>query len=373
MKINSRFTTAVCALAALSTFMHVCRAAEAPIKLVVPDQQIQILGVQTVTLTQDAASAGARFPAQVVSPPNAEQIVSSPVAGLVSQLMVQENQAVQPGTPLVSVTGPEIGRLQLELLQASARATLARQAAAREQQLFDEGIIPQRRVQEAHAALKETDAAFKHAKGTLHLGGMSAAAIDQIIASGNPQSSIALVATQAGTVADITVKTGQRVDAASPLLRLVRSDILWLDIQVPASESAGWKAGTTIKVANRDVTAKLLSTSPVVSPESQMVLLRAEVENKDRQLRLGEVLAVEMPLADAVGGWNVPLSSVAHSDDAAVVFVRTANGFEARPVTIAASSGQQVRVRGQIRLGEKIAVSGVVALKGAWLNEKAPK
>ena len=72
-------------------------------------------------------------------------------------------------------------------------------------------------------------------------------------------------------------------------------------------------------------------------------------------------------------GWDLPLSAVAHDGNQAYVFVRTENGFEARPVTVAASAGQRVRVQGQIKSGEQVAVSGVVALKGAWLDGKEDK
>jgi hypothetical protein len=51
------------------------------------------------------------------------------------------------------------------------------------------------------------------------------------------------------------------------------------------------------------------------------------------------------------------------------VFVLTQDGFEARPVKILASAGQRVRIQGPLKAGEEIAVSSVVALKGAWLNE----
>ncbi len=52
------------------------------------------------------------------------------------------------------------------------------------------------------------------------------------------------------------------------------------------------------------------------------------------------------------------------------MFVRTPEGFEARKVKVTASAGQSVRLEGTINAGEQIAVSGVVALKGAWLTGK---
>jgi cobalt-zinc-cadmium efflux system membrane fusion protein len=342
-------------------------------KFSVPNSQVQALGIQTTPLQSQAGSVKASFPAQVVVPPTAEQVVSSPVAGLVMQLLVQQNQVVRSGTPLVRIASPELGQLQLQLLQASARATLARQAARREQALFDEGIIPQRRMQEAQAGLKEAEAALNQAKAALRLSGLSAATIARIAASGKPQDSITLAATQAGIVTEIAVKPGQRVEAATALLHVVQTDSLWLDIQLPVSESTNWQAGAKVKVQGRDVTARILSTSPTVSSGSQTVVLRAAVEGKTGRVRPGEFVTVDLPLAATQGSWDVPLSAVAHNGKQAYVFVRTSGGFEARSVKVTASAGQRVRVQGPVKAGEQIAVSGVVALKGAWLEAKESK
>jgi RND family efflux transporter MFP subunit len=351
----------------------IVQAADRPARFAVPSVQIEALGIQTAPLQPQADSVRASFPAQVVVPPNAEQVVSSPVAGLISQLFVQQNQVVRAGAPLVRIVSPELGQLQLQLLRANARATLARQTAQREQQLFDEGIIPQRRVQEAQANLSEGEAAFQQAKAALRLSGMPTATIDRIAASGNLQDSVTLSSTRAGIVTEIAVKTGQRVDSASPLLRVAQTALLWLDIQVPVTESAGWQPGTSVKVQGRDIAAHIVSASPTVSAGSQTVLLRAVIEGKAGQVRPGEFLTVELPVKTTTGSWDLPLSAVAHDGNQAYVFVRTPDGFEARPVKIEASGGQRVRVQGPIKAVEHVAVSGVVALKGAWLAEKGSK
>jgi RND family efflux transporter MFP subunit len=362
-----------CAIAALCAITSIAQAADRPARFAVPNQQIQALGIQTAPLQPQANLVRAIFPAQVMIPPNAEQVISSPVAGLVSQLLVQPNQAVRKGAPLVRITSPELGQLQLQLLQTNARATLARQAAQREQQLFDEGIIPQRRVQEAQAGLKEAEAALKQAKAALRLSGMPTTTIDQIAASGNAQDSITLLSRQSGIVTEIAVKTGQRVDAASPLLHVAQTEILSLDIQVPVAESTSWQPGTRLKVQGRDIAARILSASSTVLPGSQTVMLRAVIEGKSGQVRPGEFLTVELPVMATAGSWDLPLSAVAHDGDQAYVFVRTSDGFEARPVTVAASAGQRLRVQGPLKVGEQVAISGIVALKGAWLAAKGSK
>ncbi|MBI5907029.1 MAG: efflux RND transporter periplasmic adaptor subunit [Burkholderiales bacterium] len=376
MNINNpsfRARACACAAAALYSFALTAQAADRPAKFAVASSQVQALGIQTAPLQNQAESVRTSYPAQVVIPPNAEQVISSPVTGLVSQLLVQQNQTVRAGVPLIRIASPELGQLQLQLLQANARATLVRQAAQREQELFSEGLIAQRRVQEAHAALQEADATLKQAKTALRLSGMSMAAIDKVAASGNPQESLVLAATQAGVVTEIKAKPGQRVDSTTPLMHLAQTGTLWLEIQVPVAESTRWIPGTKLKVQGRDMTAHLLSSSAMVASGSQMVVMRALVQGKAGQVRPGEFLTVELPVAATAGAWDIPLSAVAHDGDQAYVFVRTPDGFEARPVKVSASAGQRVRIQGPVKAGEEVAVSGVVALKGAWLDEKGSK
>lgn len=367
-KRNLRFYLCTCAVAMAYALTATAQATNRSTQFTVPNSQIQVLGIKTVTLQSQTDLIKARFPAEVVASTTARQVVSAPVAGLVAQLLVQQNQAVQPGTPLVRIASSELGQLQLQLLQATARAKLARQSARREQALFDEGIIPQRRVQEAQAALMVGEAALNQAKAALRLSGMSAATIQHIAVAGKPQDSITLTATQVGIVTEIAVKPGQRVDAATALLQVAQTDSLRLDIQLPVSENTNWPAGTKVKVLGRDVSARILSVSPIVSSSSQTVQLRAEVEGNTGQIRSGEFVTVELPLAATAGSWDVPLSAVAHDGNQAYVFVRTSQGFEARPVKVVVSARQLVRVQGSLEVGEQIAVSGVVVLKGAWLS-----
>lgn len=354
----------------LSAFAMSAMAAEAGSQFAVPEAQIKALGITTVALQAGEGSVLKSFPARIRVPPNAEQVVSSSVAGMVKQLLVEQNQTVKAGDPLLRLASPEFGQLQLSLLQASARATLARQNAQREKQLFEEGIVAQRRQQESQAALSEAEASLKQAKAALRLSGMPAPAIDRIIASGTPQDELTLVASVSGIVVEVDAKLGERVDAASALMRVVQPDVLWADIQVPVTDSATWAVNTPVTLKGRKATGRVLSSGATVSADSQTVLVRALIEGNTADLRPGEVVAAELPMGTGKGGWELPLAAVAHDGDKAVVFVRTKEGFDARPVTVSASAGQRVRVDGALKAGEAVAVTSVVALKGAWLSRQ---
>lgn len=93
----------LCTLAILCVFSCNVNAAEQLTKFMVPNNQIQAMGIKTMTLESNSESVEVSFPAQVVVPPTAEQVVSSPVAGLVTQLLVQPNQVVSAGAPLLKM------------------------------------------------------------------------------------------------------------------------------------------------------------------------------------------------------------------------------------------------------------------------------
>lgn len=367
------FSLHACSALALCFLAVASQAADRPAKFAVAAGQLQALGIQTAPLQTQAEPVKTSFPAQVTLAPGAEQVVSSPLSGLVLQVLVQPNQAVRPGAALIRIASAELGQLQLQLFQATTRATLARQTAQREQALFGEGIIAQRRVQEAQAALREAEAALKQAKTALRLNGMPSATVDAVAASGNPQESIVLGATRAGVVTEIKVKPGQRVDPMAALVHLAQTDVLWLEIQAPVADSAGLVPGTRLKVAGREISAQIVSSGAAVASGSQMVVVRAVVQGKTQQVRPGELLMVELAASATAAGWSLPLAALAHDGDQAYVFVRTPDGFEARPVKVLTSAGQRVRVAGAVKAGEQVAVSGVVALKGAWLDDKGGK
>ncbi|MBC7404531.1 MAG: RND transporter, partial [Cytophaga sp.] len=132
-------------------------AAERTARFAVAEKQMRSLGIEVAAIQGQGAPIVMRLPAQVIVPPNREQIISSSLAGLPVQLFVQQNQLVKQGAPLLRMVSAEFGQLQLQLMQTNSRATLARQAAQRERALLEEGIIAQRRVEETQASLKESE------------------------------------------------------------------------------------------------------------------------------------------------------------------------------------------------------------------------
>ena len=108
----------------------------------------------------------------------------------------------------------------------------------------------------------------------------------------------------------------------------------------------------------------------MVSSSSQTIALRAAIDGNTDKVRPGEVVTAELAAAMTQDGWDVPLSAVVYDGSQAYLFIRTSDGFEARAVMVLSSARQHVRVQGRLKAGEQVAVSSVIALKGAWLDAK---
>lgn len=360
----ARVALALAALAALTAALPSLAADE----FKVSPAQMQALGIQVQRLDKPSPITGLAYAARVVLPPTQESVLSATLAGSVDQLLVTENEAVKAGQPLVRLVSPELGELQLRLAEAASKSRLSKKALARERALLADGIVPERRVQEAEVLAADDQARQNQAEAALRLAGADGALIRSVAEGGAMQHALLLRARSAGVVTKVDAKPGQRVQAADALLRIADTRRLWLDVQVPVDRQAQVALkGATLSGVDREVAARAVGFGPIVS-DSQTVTLRAEVTRGAASLRIGEALQVRVPFA-AGEGWAVPVPAVARQDDKAYVFVRTPQGFVATPVTVQAGAGQSLLVAGELKPGQEIAVTSVIALKAAWLGK----
>ena len=355
----------------LSALLATTASVHAADEFAVTPTQMQGLGITLQRLETPAKIRGQAYPARVVLPSSQEQVVSAPVAGLVDRVLVGENDVVKSGQPLLHLISPELGELQLKLMEATSKSRLSQKTAQRERMLAVEGIIPERRVQEAEGAAEEDRARVRQAEAALRLAGVDSASVKEIGAGGALQDGLTVHAKMAGTVMVIDVKAGQRVVQADALMRLADTRQLWLDIQLPADRGSQVTIrGGQITVVGREAMAVPMRLGSMVS-DSQTVTLRAQVTKGAALLRPGEYVQAQVPFAAGAGGesWAVPVSSVVRQGDKAYLFVRTPKGFLAQQVSVLNSAGASVQVQGPLKTGQDIAITSVIALKAAWLGK----
>lgn len=331
-------------------------------------EQQQQLGITTAKPAADSSGTSAAVPAQVVIPPGQERIVASTEPARIVSLEVSTDEEVEQGQVLATLASAAFLTMQKDYLQALTEYNLAASQIKRDRLLADEGIIATKRLQESSTRFNNQKILLQQQESSLQIAGFSAAEIRQLKQSGRLLQTIPLRAPMQGVVLEKMVDVGSQLEAGDPVFRVASLDSLWLEIRVPVEEAAQLNTESVFGVEDRDVSARLLSKSKNVDPESQTLLVRAEITSGDDAVRPGEVVNVRLTGSgeSATRLLRLPRNAVVRSADQHYVFVQTSGGFNATPVEIAGYRDDQALISSGLQAEDVIAVTGIISLKAAW-------
>ena len=337
-------------------------AAETEVKL--SQAQIQSLGVRVVHPISSRTDQTLAFPAQIVIPTPQLWVVSAPVAGMVSSLSVARGDQVKQGQPLMILESPSFVSLQREYLHAVQQEVLVTQQLRRNSELFKGNAVPWRVVETSQTEARQASIAVAERRQMLRLSGISDTALSRLTDEAAITAALSVNAPEAGTVVDIVIAPGQRIEQSAPLLKLARLSTLWVEIAVPASGVRAIRPGARVDVEGYDTPGRVVLVSETADAATQTVLVRAEVPNTG-ELRPGQTAAARISfLSPGEAAWEIPYSALIRRGEAASVFVAIEGGFRLVPVTLIAEDQDHVVISGAITDKDAVAISGVSALRG---------
>jgi len=332
-----------------------------------PTQQ-QNLGVSVAPVGKNNVFNSRNFPAEITVPVGQERVVSAPQSGLIDQLYIAAGQTVKKGQLIAHLHSPELLGLQRDYLQAQTQHKLAAKSLARDTELLKDGIIPQRRFLETESMHDETSASLAQRKQALHLAGMGDAAINKLRPESGMSAGVSLTAPMDGQVLEQMVTIGQRVDMAMPLYRIAKLNPLWLEIHAPLEGLPFVKPGMLVTVPKLQASGKLISVIRNVNKADQTLHLRAEITKGAEKLSPGQFVEAVISLGGEVQYFSVPKSALSRQGAETFVFAQTKSGFTPIKVKVISEQGDEAVVDASLNGNEKIAVTGISAIKGAWLG-----
>jgi len=337
-------------------------------EVLISPKQMQAMGLEVAPLKSVDAAASNGLPGQVVVPNNQLYIVAAPLAGLVEMLAVAASQSVKKGQLLARLQSPALADIQRGFLQAATQAQLAGNTLARDEKLFREGIVAESRYLAAQGHYATSAAQLAERRQALKLAGVGDAALERLKKNAALSGTVDIVAPADGVVLEQMATVGQRVEAATPLYKLAKLKPLWVEIQVPLAQASLLNGGEAVSISDFSATGKVIAVGRSMAEGSQTVMVRAEISAGAERLRPGQFVEVEVSSAAAGKQWRIPATALMREQNRTYLFVQTPQGFRVQPVKVLAETASGVVVGG---LGgdERIAVRGVVALKGAWQGQ----
>jgi RND family efflux transporter MFP subunit len=381
-------TLAAALAAALSLPAAPGHTAPAETLALTPEQQ-RAFGIELAQPQPADRVMSRRYPAQVTVPVRQAHVVSAPLDGTLTGLLVAEGESVEAGQPLARMQSPGLLETQGALLEALSKLNLAQTELTRDRALFAEGLIPKRRLEASQAQADELATTVDQWSQRLAISGMPAEAIDALKRDRRLSGTLEVRSPIAGVVLEQMVATGQAVATAAPLFRVARLSPLWLEVHVPADALGGVRAEAQAILPRENIRGRVLNVGRQVHGEDQGVLVRAEVTDGAERLRPGQFVEVQLGEApDEAGGaqtWRVPIAAVVRNAGRVYVFAQRAEGFAVVPVELVSEEERSAVIAAPLAAREgghaggagaapglaaadRIAVTGVVALKAAWLG-----
>jgi RND family efflux transporter MFP subunit len=326
--------------------------------------QRQSLGIRVAHPISSPTDQTLAFPAQIVIPTPQLWVVSAPAAGMVTGLSVARGDQVQRGQQLVTLESPSFVSLQREYLHAVQQEVLVTQQLRRNTELFEGKAVPWRVVETSQSEARQASFAVAERRQMLRLSGMSDEGISRLTSEAAITASLSVTAMDAGTVIDVAISPGQRVEQSASLLKLARLSPLWVEIAVPAFEVRTVRPGARVDVAGYDTPGRVVLVSQTTDAPTQTVLVRAEVPNTGA-LRPGQTAAARIGFISAAeAAWEIPYNALVRRGETTAVFVAIEGGFRLVPVTLLAEDQDHVVVTGPFTDKDVVAISGVSALRG---------
>ncbi|MCK5667022.1 MAG: efflux RND transporter periplasmic adaptor subunit [Thiotrichaceae bacterium] len=307
-------------------------------------------------------------PAKVTIPPANEYIVSTSHAGLVNEILVTVGDEVEKGQLLAIINSPDLLTLQQHHLQSVNELKLARTDFLRDQKLYKEGVIADRRWLKTQANYHVFVSHLNETRQLLSIAGLSKQDIKQLEKKHILNSQLSVVAPISGVILARYMTTGERVDALAPLFQVANLNKLWLDISIPQQRINLVRLGDKVAVQGMNVTARIFLLGKNVDYENQTVLVRAEIDSGLESIRPGQTVNAQISQSSTNAMFKVPNSALAQYLGVNYVFLRTKTGFMAQPVQVLGREARKTIITGEIQKNSEIALRGAVALKANFLG-----
>ena len=295
----------------------------------------------------------------IAPPPKADAIVSSPIAGRVGLVTVEEGDHVEAGAVLALIEDPALPAGSLEARAGVASAQAAKAAAdqdlARQERLVNSGIGARRDLDEARAKATAAAAELDAANARAGLASTRMARRE-------------LRAPRAGTVLHVWKRVGESVDGttATPVAEVADLAVLEVHAQVPPNALAplheGMDASVHVLGADEAVAAKVVRVAPAVDPTTLLGLVRLQLAS-NVGLKVGSAASAKIVVAKRPGV-VIPAAALRRSlvgADEAVVCA--GDKASVRAVKLGERTDKGVEIVDGVKAGEQVVVDHVLGVE----------
>ena len=339
--------------------------------IVLSDEQISDAGITLAPVAGGTLKRHFLAPGSLI--PDADHVgrVSVRVLATVAELRKRLGDSVEKGEIVAVIESREVADAKSEYLAARLANELQQTLYNRQKSLAESRAMSENEF--LRTQLNANDARIKldGARQKLFALGLSEKEIAEL--PNQPPESLReqyLRAPISGRVSERRVDLGGligREGQESELFVIVNLDDIWVDLAVSPEDIAAVREGglVTIRAIGSDdeAVARVIFVSPLLDRETRNARVIATLPNRDHRWRPGTFVTAEVPLGGDPSNVIVSKKALQTIKGHPTIFVRDAEGFEARQVRTGPEDDDDIEIVSGLAPGETIAVANTFTLK----------
>jgi membrane fusion protein, heavy metal efflux system len=340
-------------------------------------ESIKSLNLQTETASLRPFAGFITIAAKVVVNQDHEAQIGSLIQGRVHKVYVKIGDFVKAGQTLMTIEGPEVGKLKADFLIAKAALDFKKSNYERQKLLFAEKISAEKALLESQAEYEKALAEFKAEDKKIHSADLS----DEDIlidknAKGHTSGVLPVKSSINGIVVERNVVIGQSVDATTNAFKVVDNSSVWIDGQIHEKDLVKIKPKTTAiftTTAYKDVkfTGETIYVGHAVDEQSRTITIRSLFNNVNGKLKTQMFGDLKIPVGINEKVITAPEEALFTETDGKYIFVQTSDStFERRKVIVGASADNRAEIKEGLREGDRIVSKGAFYLKSELQKEE---
>ncbi|BBT39869.1 efflux RND transporter periplasmic adaptor subunit [Pseudomonas putida] len=318
--------------------------------------QIEAAGVQLVAAAPMTLGTAISFPGEIRFDEDHTAHVVPRVPGVVESVHADLGQPVKRGQVLAVIASQQISDLRSEQQAAQRRVELARLTFKREQQLWQERISAEQDYLQARQALQEAEIALTNVQQKV-----------AAVAPAGAGNRYELRAPFDAVVVEKHLTVGEVVDETSNAFTLSDLSRVWATFSVTPRDLSRVTTGRTVTVSAPDLGAQVQGqvnyVGSLLGEQSRAATARATLANPNGAWRPGLFVNIAVNVERFDAAVVVPEAALQTWEEQTVVFARTDEGFQARPVKTGRRDAGQVEITDGLAAGTQVAAAGSFVLK----------
>lgn len=310
----------------------------------------------------------------LVSPWNHHALVSSPLSGRITDLLVRPGEFVKAGQHLALLDSPELELLQLELRNAQASLALSLKLVESTEAASKMGAIPEMRYVEARNESEQNRAAVEIARAKWLGMQLPSENLEEILRSPNTVSPqrLSLVSPIDGIVTHTDLSVGKIINSKEHLFEVLDLSTVWLKVGVLEKDLAHVAVGQSFELTltaypTESFVGQLDVIGQWLDPVTHLGTVWASLKNPDSEVpRLlpGMSGQVQLKLGNAGSKVVVPMSAVIRDGAERFVLVeeeqtQVASTFQKQTVVLGQRMGDLIELRGgNLYPGDRVVTRG---------------